>query len=99
MTMIMMDTMTRYATLLRRLPDLTSLGRCDCLPLALAQLEAAARPRLSRDTRGRDTRDTRDTCRPLALTSVHCEAAVSEAELGLVVRLCPALTSLQLVYR
>ena len=97
--MTMMATMTRYATLLRRLPDLTSLGRCDCLPLALAQLEAATRPRLSRDTRGRDTRDTRDTCRPLALTSVHCEAAVSEAELGLVVSLCPALTSLQLVYR
>ena len=92
----MMDTMTRYATLLRRLPALTSLGRCDCLPLALAQLEAAARPRISRDTRGRDTRDT---CRPLALTRVHCEAAVSEAELGLVVRLCPALESLQLVYR
>ena len=93
--------MTRYATLLRRLPALTSLGRCDCLPLALAQLEAAARPRISRDTRGRDTRgrDTRDTCRPLALTRVHCEAAVSEAELGLVVRLCPALESLQLVYR
>ena len=96
MTMIMMATMTRYATLLRRLPNLTSLGRCDCLPLALAQLEAAARPRLSRDTRGRDTRDT---CRPLALTSVHCEAAVSEAELGLLVRLCPALESLQLAYR
>ena len=92
----MMATVTRYATLLRRLPALTSLGRCDCLPLALAQLEAAARPRLSRDTRGRDTQDT---CRSLALTRVRCEAAVSEAELGLVVRLCPTLESLQLVYR
>ena len=75
-----------WATLLARLPQLSSLGRCDCLPEALGHLDR----HVSHVTRSRDQ---------LSLGHVECEAPIMESDLERITSLCPDLGHVRLVYR
>ena len=75
-----------WATLLARLPQLTSLGRCDCLPETLSHLDR----HVSHVIRPRDQ---------LSLGHVECEAPIMESDLERITSLCPDLGHVKLVYR
>ena len=77
-----------WATLLTHLPQLASLGRCDCLPEALAHL--AHHRHVSHAQRSRDL---------LSLAHVECEAPITESDLARITSHCPDLAHVKLVYR
>ena len=89
-----------WATLLARLPQLTSLGRCDCLPEALGHLDMdrhVTRELLSLCHLDRHV--THVTRYQLSLGHVECEAPIMESDLERITSLCPDLGRVKLVYR
>ena len=76
-----------FATILHNLPELTSLGRCDCLPQALTQYYQFIKPS--------------DTSfhHHFNLEEVHCESPVTENDLSVIVEHFPKLSRLKIVYR
>ena len=74
-----------WATILSRLHLLTNIGRCDCLPEALAHLESHL---AHSGPPGH-----------LALSQVECEAPIRESDLTRITSLCPDLGRVKLVYR